>query len=165
MASLYELTGDYMALMEAIDGAEDETQLNELMAQFDAIQDAIGDKAEAYARIIRNKMAEAEALKAEADRLTARKRAAERVVDELKNRLKDSMTAVGATKLTTSIGAWTIQKNPPSVKIIDEELIPTRFKVPQPDKIDKASIIGWYKNTGEIPQGTDIEIGTSVRFR
>lgn len=165
MASLYELTGDYMALMEAIDDAEDETQLNELMAQFDVIQDAIGDKADAYARIIRNKLAEAKALKTEADRLMARKRAAERVVDELKSRLKESMTAVGATKLTTSIGVWSIQSNPPSIKIVDEDMIPAVWCIPQPPKIDKAKMLRWFKESGEIIPGTEIERGTSVRFR
>ena len=165
MASLYDLTGDYMAIMDAIDGVEDESQLDDLLGQLTAIQDAIGDTAEAYARIIRNKTAEAEALKAEADRLTARKRAAERVVDELKARLKDSMTAVGATKLTTSIGAWSIQTNPPSVAITDEAQIPAEWRIPQPDKIDKGGILKWFKDSGEIIPGTEIERGTSIRFR
>lgn len=165
MASLYDLTGDYMAIMDAIDGVEDESQLDDLLEQLTAIQDAIGDKAEAYARIIRNKSAEAVALKAEADRLTARRKAAERVVDELKARLKDSMTAVGATKLTTSIGAWSIQTNPPSVAITDEAQIPAEWRIPQPDKIDKGGILKWFKDSGEIIPGTEIERGTSIRFR
>lgn len=165
MASLYDLTGDYMALMDAIDNVEDESQLDDLLGQLTAIQDAIGDKAEAYARIIRNKAAEAVALKAEADRLTARRKAAERVVDELKARLKDSMVSVGATKLTTSIGAWSIQTNPPSIKIVDEDMIPAVWCIPQPPKIDKARMLQWFKESGEIIPGTEIERGTSLRFK
>lgn len=165
MASLYELTGDYMALMDALDNAETEEEADELLAQIESLQDTISDKAEAYARIIRNKTAEAEALKAEADRLTARRKAAERVVDELKARLKDSMTAVGATKLTTSIGAWSIQTNPPSVAITDEAQIPAEWRIPQPDKIDRSGILKWFKDSGEIIPGTEIERGTSIRFR
>ena len=165
MASLYELTGDYLALAQMIDNAEDDSQIDELLTRFDELQDRIADKADAYAKLIRNKTAEAEAYKAEADRLMARKRAAERVVEGLKDRLTESMKQVGADRITTSIGEWRFQQSPPSVRIIDENEIPAEWKIPQPDKVDKASILKWYKESGEILPGTDIERGTSLRFR
>lgn len=165
MASLYELTGDYIALMDAIDGAEDETQLGELMQQFDAVQGSITEKADAYARIIKNKTSEADAYKAEADRLTARRRAAENVVAGLKQRLQECMQSVGAERLTTSIGEWRLQKNQPSVTITDEAEIPADYRIPQPDKIDKTGILRWYKETGEILPGVDIDRSMSLRFK
>ena len=129
------------------------------------MSDDIAAKGEAYARIMRNKMAEAAAFEAEIKRLQARKKSADNAVERLKENILYAMGMVGATELNTSIGRWRVQKNVPSVAITDEAKIPDAFTVEQPRKIMKIAILQHWKETGEIPEGCDIVQTEGVRFR
>lgn len=165
MANLYQLTTEYAALMAEYDMAEDEQQREEVWQMIDALQDDIGDKAEAYARIIRNLQADAEAYKAESQRLARKQKAAEAAVDGLKRRLLDAMKYTGATEITTSIGKWRVQMNPWSVDVLDADEIPMEYHIPQPDKIDKAALLRHFKETGEMLDGAMFSQTRGLRFR
>lgn len=165
MASLYELSGQYVAVLTALDLCEDDTEEQQLLSQLDELSGDIADKGEAYARILRNEQAEADAFAAEIKRLTARKAAKERTIAHLKENLLGAMRLTGTTQLATGIGKWRIQKNPASVAVLDEAAIPTEYLIPQPAKVDKRAILAAYKETGEIPEGTDIVQTDGLRFR
>ena len=165
MATLYQLTDEYTALLDEYDAAEDDARRAEILALIDQVQDDIGDKAEAYARIMKNLQAEAEAYKAEAQRLGRKQKAAEGAVEGLKRRLMDAMRAVQATEIRTSIGKWRVQLNPPSCKVIEPDRVPGEYHIPQPDAIDRQGILRRYKETGEIPEGVDITREEGLRFR
>lgn len=165
MANLYELSTEYAALMAEYDAAEYDEQRAEVWAMIDALQDDIADKAEAYARIMRNMQAEAEAYKAEAQRLTRKQKAAEAAVEGLKQRLMNAMTLVNATEIRTSIGKWRIQANPWSCEVTDADKIPAEYHVPQPDKIDRAALLKRFKETGEMLDGVEYTQTTGLRFR
>ena len=162
---LYELTEAYAALISLLEDCESLQEENRILEAIDAVSDDIAAKGEAYARIMRNKMAEAAAIEAEIKRLQARKNSASNTVDRLKENILYAMGMVGATELNTSIGKWRIQKNAPSVAIMDEAKVPEEFTVPQPPKIMKIAIMQHWKETGEIPEGCDIIHGEGVRFR
>lgn len=165
MASLYELSAGYASLIDAYDAAETEEEREDILGMLSAVEGDIADKAEAYAKIIRMKDEEAKGFKAEADRLTKRKQAAENMVTRLKAALLDAMKLTGQTEIKTSIGGWRVQMNPMSCDVTDPDKVPERFHVPQPDKIDKAAMIREHKATGEEFDGAEFKQETGIRFR
>lgn len=165
MANLYTLANEYGDLISALEAAEDEAEAAEIWNRLDALEGSITDKAEAYARIVRNKQAEAEALKAEKQRLEKLQKAAERTSENLKSRLLDAMQRLNVGEIQTGIGKWKIQTNPYSVTVLDESAVPDEFRIPQPDKIDQKGILKHFRETGEILDGTEITRSESLRFR
>ena len=162
---LYELTEAYADLMSRLEDCNTSAEEEAVLAEIDAVSQDIASKGEAYARIIRNKLADAAAIESEIKRLQARKKSAENTVERLKENILYAMGMVGATELNTTIGKWRIHKNVPSVVIMDEAKIPNEFTVPQPPKILKIAIMQHFKETGEIPEGCDIVQSEGVRFR
>lgn len=161
--NLYELTGEYYALQQMLEeGAADES---EIMAALEAVTDGIERKADAYARIIKNMTAEADALEAEAKRLNARRAALNNGIDRLKANLQNAMTATGQRKIKTSIGSWYIQHNPMSANVTDVSKVPARFLIEQPPKVDRQAMLREFKDTGELFDGVEFVSGESVRFR
>jgi seryl-tRNA synthetase len=165
MASLYELSAGYATILDAYDTAETNEERKELLTMLEIAGEDINDKAEAYAKIIRMKEEEAKAFKAEADRLTNRKQAAENMVARLKAALLDSMKLTGQTEIKTSIGKWRVQMNPVSADVTDWTKVPMEFRTPQPDKVDKPSLIKRYKETGEVFEGVEFKQEQGIRFR
>lgn len=161
---LYELTGEYIQLMQMLEDASAEDEA-EIMAAMEAVTDDIEDKADAYARIMKNLLADVDALDVEEKRLKARRTALENRVDRLKSAIQNAMELTGAKKLKTSIGNWSIQKNPLSVSAVDVEKVPARFLIEQPPKVDRRAILEEFKQTGELFDGVTITQGESVRFR
>lgn len=165
MANLYTLANEYGDLISALEAAEDEAEAAEIWNRLDALEGSITDKAEAYARIVRNKQAEAEALKAEKQRLEKLQKAAERISENLKSRLLDAMQRLNVGEIQTGIGKWKIQTNPYSVTVLDEAAVPEEFRIPQPDKIDQKGILKHFRETGKILDGTEITRSKSLRLR
>lgn len=162
---LYELTDIYTGLMSLLESAETEEEVADVLNELTAVEEEISDKAEAYARIMRNAQAEADALRAEEKRLAAKREKQERAIERLKNHLHYAMGIAGATELKTSIGRFKVALNPPSAVVVDMDAVPERFLIAQPPKVDKKAIIAEWKETGEIFPGVDIQRTEGVRFR
>lgn len=127
MSSIYELTGEWLRAYDLIDAEEfDEDVLIETLEQ---IEEDIEDKADSYAKLMKNLAAEAEGLKKEEERLYARRKAKENAVSRMKKSLQDSMEATGKTKFKTELFSFGIQANQPSV-ILDKEVseLPEEFQ-------------------------------------
>ena len=137
MASLYELSAEYAALIDAYDGADTQEERDELIAAIANAGGSIVEKAEAYAKIIRIKESEAKGFKDEADRLTGKKQAAENMAKRLKDAMLGAMVLTGADEINTSIGKWRVQMNPVSCDVVDVEKVPMEYHIKQDDKIDK----------------------------
>ena len=165
MPRMYELFDDYIMLCARLDDCTCEEEAQEVLGAVTAIETDIVTKSENYARIIRNKAAEADGYEAEIKRLTARKKAAEACVERLKSNLAYAMEIAGVDKITTSIGTWSKRLNPPSVQVVNEEEIPDEYKIAQPAKVDKKAILMAYKLNGEIIPGTDVVQMEGVQFR
>ena len=161
---LYELTGEYIALQQMLEESSTEDE-QELVAAMEAVTGDIEDKADAYARIMKNMLADIGALDQEEKRLKARRKALENRVDWLKKAIQDAMTLTGARKLKTSIGNWSIRKNPYKLTVLDESKVPARFLIEQPPKIDCSGMLEEFKQTGELFDGVTITQGESVQFR
>ena len=165
MGTLYEIVGAMRDIIAMIDECEDDEQLAELTDRLQEIGGSLTEKAENYARVIRNFQAEADALKTEERRLKMKRERREKTVERLKQMLCSGMTLAGVKKIETPIGSWSRRTSPWSVNVIDEDAIPDEFKIPQPSKIDKAAILAEFKETGGFPPGVEMKQGESVSFR
>lgn len=86
-------------------------------------------------------------------------------LEDLKNNLKDFLEANGITKLETDIANVTVAMNPLSVEIIDESIVPEKYKKVKYE-IDKKEILKDFKDTGEIIEGIKIiDSKTSLRIK
>lgn len=159
--TLYELTGAYLEIQKAIyDPDFDQESAEAALAE---ITDALEEKADNYARIIKQLDADADAITEEIRRLTARKAMLDNRRDWLKTNLQMAMTATGKTKFKTPFFSFGIQKNPPSV-ILDGPEIPEEYLVPQDPKVDKKAI-GARLKTGEVLPFAHLEQSESLRIR
>ena len=165
MASLYELSAWYADLLEQYDHAETDDEREEII---DALLNAEGDmaeKAEAYAKVIRNKEAEAKAFKDESDRLGKKADAAMNVAKRLKQAMLDAMKLTDTQSINTSIGKWRLQQNPWSCEVVDADRVPIEFHIKQEDKIDKKSLLAKFKADGEIVDGVLFSRDIGIRFQ
>lgn len=166
MKNLYELTSDYIQLYEMLEaGAETPEDEAAIIAAIEETGANLADKADAYARMIKNLTIQAEGFKAEANRLKAHQKACENGVERLKANMLLTMQTLGADKLKTSIGTWSVQKNPWSCDVLDVSKVPPCFLITQPPTVDKKAILAAFKETGEVFDGVDIRQSEGVRFR
>lgn len=165
MATLYELSAGYASLLDMYDQAETEDERAEILDMLAGAEGDITEKAEAYARIMKNKQAEADAFKAEADRLTQKRRAAEAVVDRLKDAIGTAMQITGAKEIGTTIGKWRLQDNPWSCEVLDVNAVPEEWHIKVEDRIDRAGLVRHFKETGEVIDGVEFMRSTGARFR
>lgn len=130
----------------------------------DSIEDAIENKAENIAKLVRNLESDVSAYKEEEDRLKTKRQATENKVKWLKTYLEDNMKLTGKTKFKSGMFNFSIQKNPASVNITDERIIPEEFLIPQLPKIDKTALKDVLKNGVEVP-GAELKQTEGLRIR
>lgn len=109
MSSLFELKQNYRDVLFML--YDNETDEKTVIDTLDAIEDAIEDKADSYAYIMRELDGDMAKLKAEEDRLAKRRKMLENHKDRLKSRLYDAMKEMGKTEIKTSLNTFRIQKN------------------------------------------------------
>lgn len=130
----------------------------------DSIEDAIENKAENIAKLIRNLESDVTAYKEEEERLKTKRQATENKVKWLKTYLEDNMKLTGKTKFKSGMFNFSIQKNPASVNITDEKIIPEEFLIQQPPKVDKTSLKEILKRGIEVP-GAELKQTEGLRIR
>ncbi len=158
--NLYELTGKYKQLVEM----EEEMDPTLFHDTLDSLEDAIEYKAENIAMIIQQFKADAKNLKEEEQRFAKRRQAIENKIGNLQEYLYNNMKEVGADKIKSPRFTIYIQKNPMSVNITNEALIPDEYFIPQEPKLDKKSLKEDMQLHGEIP-GAELVQSEGVRVR
>ena len=160
MASLYELTGQ----MEYLKGLLEDTEVEEqvVLETMESIEFEIEEKAEGYGKIIRMLQAEVDAIDAEVDRLSARKKALSNNVNRLKSSLFESMRVLDMRKIKTPLFSFHIQKNPATVELVGK--VPKKFLIPQEPKVDKKAIIEFVKANGDTKYAKMVQ-SESLRIR
>lgn len=159
--NLYEITEELRAVYEAIEenGGEITDELNE---QLQLTTGQLQDKAEGYCNLIRNVSADADAYKAEIDRLTARKKAADNLVKRLKEALKNAMVLSDQQKIKAGLFSLSLRSTD-AVEVTDEQSIPEEyFQVKR--EVMKSAIKDAIKN-GEEVAGARIVSNTSLTIR
>lgn len=109
MSNLYKLTNDYETVLNMLYDEDADEQM--ILDTLEAIEGEIEDKANNYAKIIKELEAKQNARKEEAKRLTESAKVFENRVKALKSNLFNSMKATGKTKFATDLFSFNIAKN------------------------------------------------------
>lgn len=162
MATLYELSSDFLEAMELFD--TDDYSIEAIQTTLDCIGYELEQKAENYAKYIRNIESEIDAFKAEEKRLFKKRSALESRVEFLKNNLEWVMKTTGKTKIKTKLFSFNIQKNPPSVRLIPDKKVPEQYLIQQKPVVNMQEIKKALKN-GEQMEFAELVQGESLRIR
>lgn len=162
MATLYELTATYEGLMDCL--YDEDWDPETLVDTLDGIEGEIEEKAENYAKIMKQMELDIAGYDAEEKRMAAKRRALENRKERLKNALYEAMKAVGRPKFKTALFSFGIQNNPPSLAIADRATVPEKYLIPQDPKIDKKAIIAELK-AGTVIEGMRLVQGESLKIR
>jgi len=96
-------------------------------------------------------------LKSQEREISSKRKYLETQYATLKEKIKLVLEENEISKIETESGKLSIRKNPISVEIIDESLIPNKYKkLIQTIQIDKKEIINDFKETGELIEGVKI---------
>lgn len=125
MATMYELTSDYMAVLDMANNPDIPPEV--IADTLEGISGEIELKAENSAIIIKELEAEMLKLKTEEIRLSSRRKAIENNIEVIKQRLYNAMKLTGKEKFKTALFNFTIGKNPVKLVIDDESLIPKKI--------------------------------------
>lgn len=157
---LYELTNDFRQVQALIeDGGEG------LEDTLEAINLAIEDKLENIAKVIKNLEADVDGFKQEEKRLADRRQSIENNIKNLKQYAENTMIVTGNKKIKAGLFTFAIQKNPPSVEIANEDLIPEKYKkTVTTTTIVKKDLLDALKE-GQVIEGATIKQGKSLRIR
>lgn len=149
MSKLYELTGEFLELMNMLEDEECDEQI--IMDSLEGIDYEIEMKADGYAKIIKSIESNVDGLEKEIGRLSNRKKVFENRIKWLKQNLEISMKLTGKKKFITDLFSFNIQKNGGKRKlVVDVEIdkIPEIYRIKQPDVIDGDSIREYLKDNG-----------------
>jgi cell division septum initiation protein DivIVA len=155
---LYVLASNYADLARRLDEAEDEQleeEMQALAAELAASGESLALKADAVASIMRSFERAAEAYQAEADRLDARAKAAKAKAKRLKQYIENQLEVAQLPRLDGPRFSMWLANNPASVEVVNEQLVPGRFKTITVD-VDKRAILAHAKQTGEVVPGVRI---------
>lgn len=109
MSTLYELQDEYLQLLEMLQDPEIDNQV--VVDTLEGIDFELENKAENYAKIIKELEGNIEVIKIEQIRLSKKKSTMEANIVKLKNNLQDAMIRTGKTKFKTDLFSFSIQKN------------------------------------------------------
>lgn len=162
--SIYELTEDYMNLLSMAEDPEIDEQA--FLDTLEGIDGALEDKADGYAKVMKQLEANAGGLDTEIKRLQERKSLMAKNVERMKATLQKMMETTGKEKFKTELFSFNIQNNPPSLVLDNEDIeaIPMEYLVPQDPKIDKAKIKADIKAGKEVTFA-HMESGRSLRIK
>lgn len=159
--NLYELTTTYQQLQDLIESGEDYEGV------LDTINDEIENKADGYAKVIRNMEGQIEAFKTEEKRLAEKRKSLEHAVDRIKGNLFDSMQKTGKTKFKTELFSFAIQKNGGALPIIVDvpvDDLPDDLVIIT-EKPDLKAIKKLIEETGDLTYAHFGERGESLRIK
>ncbi len=109
MSNLYQLTNNYETVLNMIYNEDADEQM--ILDTLEGIEGEIEEKADGYAKIIKELEAKQKARKEEAARLTESAKTFENKVKLLKQNLYNAMKTTGKTKFATDLFSFNIAKN------------------------------------------------------
>lgn len=160
--NLYELTTDLKELQEIDFAQAEEEQIEEVKG---IIKTQIESKSAGIIAVIRNEESDIDAIKIEIKRLQELKKSKENKIENLKKYTKECLEDADIKKVSTSLGNMTVRKNPASVDVLDENLIPSEYKKEVVEvKVDKKAILADLKE-GVVVEGAALKNSTSLMIK
>ncbi|MDX1769915.1 MAG: siphovirus Gp157 family protein [Planococcaceae bacterium] len=155
---LYDLTNQQLQLLQMIEDGID------VLDTLEANQEAINEKAEGYAKIIKMVEGHVATHKEEIKRLQGNVQSFENNIKRLKENVFQSMNDLGVKKIDGTLFKFSIAKNPPSLEVLNDSEIPRGYFITPEPVMDKAAIKEELKLGHEIP-GVQLKVGESLRIR
>ena len=150
MTSLYDLSGQYLALAELADDPNMPPEA--LQDSLEGLDGAIEVKAQALLQVVAGMEGDTGAIDAEIKRLQERKRIIDNRAQRLRQYLFDNMQATGITKISCPLFAITLAKGRPVVVIDAEEEIPDEYTKTTVTRVPvKADILKALKAGEKVP--------------
>lgn len=158
--NLYNLTGNFLTVQKIL---EDDIENETLIDTLESLDCAIEEKAQNTVYLLKNLEAYSVGIDAEIKRLDALLKSINYKAQSVKDYLFGQLEIAGKTEIKTNIATIKQQKNPASVQINDEKLIPAKYQtvIPTSFKISKVDIAKDLKAGVEI---AGCELKHSVRW-
>lgn len=158
MSKLYELKENWKQVADML--YEEEIDEQCILDTLESIEGEIEDKADNYAIVIKELLADAKICKEEKQRLENRQKSFENRANLLKSKLEEVMRETGKTKFKTARFSFGIQKNgglaplwiTEDINIIPEHFIkkePDNTKIKQALEEGKELVFAHYEERGE----------------
>ncbi len=163
--SLYVIAAEHRKMVERLMDTQDDAQT--IKDTIEAESYPLEVKAQNVAYAVKNLEATAEAIKAAEQEMAKRRKAMENRATNIRTYLQNCMEVAGVQKIDCPHFSLSIKKNPPSVDIFEEKLIPAEFMKqpePPPPSPDKAAIKEALKAGKEVP-GAMLAAGTRLEIR
>lgn len=162
---LYEITNELTQAIELYNNVEADEQLAEVEKTLTDLSLSFQDKAVGVALYILNTEADSVAIQTELDRLKALQGKADKKADWLREYLKRNMELTGNVEIDGTKVRLKIKKNPPSVIVESESLVPETYKRTKTIiEIDKSAIKEAHKQ-GIGVAGTKVSQGTRLEIK
>jgi DNA repair ATPase RecN len=164
---LYELTNDYLALLNAIDN--DELPEEAIADTLEAITASIEDKADSIACLLKNLDADCKAIKAEEERLAERRKAKEKSHERIKQYLSETLQIAGIDKIETARNKITFRKSE-VVEVAEDVFIEWAQKnrddllTYSAPKVNKTEIKKALKGGAEIV-GAELRVNSNIQIK
>jgi len=154
---LYEITEAYNNLLDA------DLEQEQIDQALDIIDDEFDTKAENIAKLISSIKGDIETIKAEENRLKAKRRSYENKIQGLQEYLFNNLEKIDKKKIQTPLYKISIQKNPAKLVVKNEKQVPDEyFKAIK--QLDKAKLKEDIKNGLEVDYAELIQT-ESLRIR
>ncbi len=154
--TLYNISQELTYVADLMDrdilSPEEEKELTDILTQ------KLQKSGEEIIQFYKSNQAYTESLKSEIKDLQERKKKAENREALIKERLTENMKKMNLPRLDTTIGSIVIPNRVDlSVEVVDIEKVPEKYiKVKTEKSVDKTAVKKWFKDTGEIVEGTKI---------
>lgn len=125
MSNLYQLTNNYETLLNMLYDEDIDEQA--IIDTLEGIEGEIEDKADGYAKIIKELESKQNARKEEAKRLTESAKVFENRIKTLKSNLFNAMKATGKEKFSTDLFTFNIAKNGGKQSLTIDGEVPTEY--------------------------------------
>lgn len=107
--TIYEITEGFLQLQQLLEDPEVDSQL--IDDTMESLDYDFEEKADNYAKMIRNMEGNIAAIENEQERLSAKKNLLKAGIKKLKTSLQDAMVATGKRKFKTDLFSFSVQKN------------------------------------------------------
>lgn len=163
MSTLYELTNDLKDIEKALEVEVLEQSQECIKGLIDILEKQIQDKGENIIKLVKNKEAIVSSRKEEIKRLQELNKKDEKEIADLKQYTKECIERAGKKRVETVLGNLTVRKAQPVVKVIDATKLPADYLIQKTTiNADKIKIKEHFKETGEILDGVEITLETSL---
>ena len=161
MATLYNLTEEFAKILNMVGDEED---FESVLEQIETLEMSIANKLNGYAKVIKEVDGSIATIKAETERLTARKKSKENLIKSLKQRMQDAMERIDERKIDTDLFCFAIQNSPVKLVIENLELVPPEYLFTRPPEVDTKAVKDALKS-GDLVENENIRLEQGQHLR